>query len=56
MGNSYPKCNFCNNLDNLENNPVFVIKTTGKRNNQVICWKCIRLKVELIQENENCIR
>ena len=41
MGATIPKCIFCLVRD-TEDNPVLEVHSRGKRNGQMICFKCIK--------------
>ena len=44
MGATIPKCMFCL-VNETENNPVLEVHSRGKRNGQMICFKCIKKKL-----------
>ena len=47
MGN-IPKCMCCGAKES-EDNPILEIHSRGKRNNQFICFICLKHKVEIIR-------
>lgn len=44
MGATIPKCMVCQQFE-TENNHIFEIHSKGKRNGQLICWKCLKKKL-----------
>ena len=44
MGATQPKCILCDSYE-TENNPVLEVHSRGKRNGQLICFKCIKKKL-----------
>ena len=44
MGANIPKCILCQEFE-TENNPVLEVHSKGKRNGQMICFKCIKKKL-----------
>ena len=52
MGATIPKCVLCDSYE-TENNPVFEVHSHGKRNGQMICWRCIKRKLYKKFEKKN---
>ena len=48
MGNIQLTCQFCF-LKQTEENPVLIIKSFGKHNNQKICFDCLKKKIKAIE-------
>ena len=44
MGATQPKCMLCDSYE-TEKNHIFEIHSRGKRNGQLICFKCIKKKI-----------
>ena len=44
MGTTQPTCDFCGETE-TEDNPIMIVYSRGKRNNQTICWDCIKMKI-----------
>ena len=44
MGATIPKCIVCGSYE-TENNPVLEVHSKGKRDGQMICFKCIKKKL-----------
>ena len=44
MGATIPKCVLCGSFE-TEKNPVLEVHSKGKRNGQMICFKCILKKL-----------
>ena len=44
MGATIPKCIFCHTKETI-GNPVLEVHSKGKRNGQMICFKCIKKKI-----------
>ena len=44
MGSTIPKCILCHEFE-AENNPVLEVHSRGKRDGQMICWRCIKRKL-----------
>ena len=44
MGATIPKCVLCDSYE-TENNPVLEVHSRGKRNGQLICFKCNKKKL-----------
>ena len=44
MGATQQKCILCQEFE-TENNPVLEVHSRGKRNGQMICFKCIKKKL-----------
>lgn len=44
MGATIPKCMVCQQFE-TEKNHIFEIHSHGKRNGQLICWKCLKRKL-----------
>ena len=44
MGATQPKCILCGSCE-TEKNPVLEVHSRGKRNGQMICFKCIKKKL-----------
>ena len=44
MGATIPKCMVCGSFE-TENNPVLEVHSKGKRNGQMLCFKCIKKKL-----------
>ena len=44
MGATIPKCVLCQEFE-TEKNPVLEVHSHGKRNGQMLCWRCIKRKL-----------
>ena len=44
MGATIPKCILCQEFE-TENNPVLEVHSRGKRDGQLLCFKCIKKKL-----------
>ena len=44
MGATIPKCILCQEFE-TENNPVLEVHSKGKRDEQMLCWRCIKRKL-----------
>ena len=44
MGATQQKCVLCQEFE-TENNPVLEVHSHGKRNGQMLCWRCIKRKL-----------
>ena len=44
MGATIPKCILCQEFE-TENNPVLEVHSKGKRDGQMLCFKCIKKKL-----------
>ena len=44
MGATIPKCILCQEFE-TENNPVLEVHSKGKRDGQMLCWRCIKRKL-----------
>ena len=44
MGATIPKCILCGSYE-TENNPVLEVHSKGKRDGQMLCWRCIKRKL-----------
>ena len=44
MGATIPKCVLCQEFE-TENNPVLEVHSKGKRDGQMLCWRCIKRKL-----------
>ena len=51
MGNIQLTCQFCF-LKQTEENPVLIIKSFGKHNNQKICFDCFKIKFKAMERYE----
>ena len=41
MGSTIPKCVLCDSYE-TEKNHIFEIHSKGKRDGQMLCWRCIK--------------
>ena len=55
MGNIQLTCQFCF-FKQTEENPVLIIKSFGKHNNQKICFDCLKKKIKAIEVFERRMR
>ena len=44
MGATQQKCILCQEFE-TENNPVLEVHSKGKRDGQMLCWRCIKRKL-----------
>ena len=44
MGATQQKCVLCQEFE-TENNPVLEVHSKGKRDGQMLCWRCIKRKL-----------
>ena len=51
MGQIIQTCQFCF-LKQTEENPVLIIKSFGKHNNQKICFDCLKKKIKAMERFE----